>query len=154
MLAVGLDAAELADALRVEGAAPEPDHRVGEDVDRDVLGAPWDDVLRAPAFRRADLEHAHPRSHVALEQERERVLVRAPVPVLPTEVAREEREVAVDLVVERVPALRLRHLHPALDLPTLLGDAGKPLVQQSRNPLLHAELRAASFAAERAVRLA
>ena len=136
MLAVGLHARERPDARLVERAAADPDVRVGEDVGGDVLDAARDQVLRRPPLRRADLEHAHPRPHVPLEQQRERVLVRAPGLVVPAEVAAEVRELRVDLVVGLVPALRLRHRHPALDLAALLGDPRQAVVEHARDPVL------------------
>ena len=64
VLAVGLDALERTDVALVELAAAEPDHRVGEDVGRDVVDAARDHVERAPAPGGADLEHPLARLHV------------------------------------------------------------------------------------------
>ena len=143
VLAVRLHEPERADAPLVEGRPPETDVGVGEDVGRDVRDAAGDEVLRRPRLRRPDLEHPHPRPHVPLEQERERVLGRAPVLVIPAEVAVEVRKVGVDLVVGLVPAVRLRHRRPALDLAPLLGDARKPVVEHARYPVLDRKATAA-----------
>ena len=145
VLAVGLDAAERADPLLVERAAAEPDHRVGEDVRRHVLAAERHEVLRRPCLRRSHLEHAHAGTHVAIEQQRERVLRRAPVLVVPAEVAVEVRQMRVDLVVGLVPALRLRHRRPALDLAPLGLDARQAVVEHPRHAVLDREDGAAAM---------
>src|SRR5260370_24643334 len=80
----------------VEGAPSDADRGVGEDVGPDVLAPERDEVLRPPALRRTHLEHAHPGPHVTLEQDRERVLVRAPGSVVPAEVTAKVRQVRVD----------------------------------------------------------
>ena len=64
------------------------------------------------------------------------MLVRAPVLVLPAEVAVEERQRRVDLVVGPVPVLGAGELHPAVDLGPLLADPGEPVVEQARDPVL------------------
>ena len=57
-LAVGLHAQVRADALLEERAAAEADQRVDDEVAGDVLAAERHEVLRRPALRGADLEHA------------------------------------------------------------------------------------------------
>ena len=69
VLAVRLNAPESADPLGVERAAAETDHRVGQDVGADVLAASREEVLGGPAPRRSNLEQAHARAHVVLEQD-------------------------------------------------------------------------------------
>ena len=146
MLTVGLDAAERADPLLVEGTAAEADDRVGEDVRRHVLAPARNEVLRCPGLRRPHLEHAHAGTEVAVEQQRERVLGRAPVLVVPAEIAIEVRQVRVYLVVELVPAMCPGHRRPALDLAPLRLDARQTVVEHSRHAVLDREARAATTA--------
>ena len=49
-------------------AAPEPDQRVDDEIAGDVLAAERHEMLRRPALRRADLEHAVAWADVAVEQ--------------------------------------------------------------------------------------
>ncbi len=147
MLAVRLHAAELA----VERAATEADLGVDEDVGGDVLAVALEPEARRPRLRRADLEHAQPAqvSDVAIEEHLERVAVRKPDEIVPAELAIDEREHGVDLVVRLVPALGLRLFHPAGRLPELLPGAGQILVEHERDPVLDAEAAAAARARER-----
>ena len=147
VLAVGLDTLEHTHPPLVEDAAPKPDQRVGENVRADVLAAERHKVLRAPALRRPDLEHSHARP-CALEQEREGMFVRAPVAVVPAEVAAEEGEVRVGVVVRLVPALLPGHGDPPLDLAPLLGDPRQIVVEHAWNSVLDRVARAAAGAAE------
>src|SRR5262249_59395788 len=101
----------------------------------------------------ATLQHTHSGPDVALEQERERVLTRAPVLVLPAEVAAEERQVPVQLVVRLVPPLRLRHRDPAVDLAPLVVDPRQPVVEQPWDPLFDGIASAALWAGELAAAL-
>ena len=83
-LAVGLHAQVRADALLEERAAAEADQRVDDEVARHVLAAARHEVLRRPALRGAELEHAVARPHVVVEQQLEAVLRRAPTPGPPS----------------------------------------------------------------------
>ena len=134
-LAVGLDPQVRPDALLEEPAAAEPDQRVDDEVAGDVLAAARQQVLRGPALRRAELEHAVARLHVVVEQQLEAVLGRRPGAVVPAEVAVEERQRGVDPVVGLVPALLLRELGPAGELAELRVEPGRRRVEQARDPV-------------------
>jgi hypothetical protein len=77
------------------------------------------------------------------------VLGRAPVLVVPAEVAVEERQVRVDLVVGLVPTVLLRHRHPPGDLAPLGLDARQPVVEHARHAVLDGERPAAPRTAKR-----
>ena len=151
VLAVGLDAAEVA----VERAAPEADLRVDEDVGGDELAVALEPEARGPGLRRADLEHAQaaPVADVAAEQHLEGVGVPEPRQVVPPELAVHEREHRVDRVVRLVPALGPGLLDPAGGLAELLAGAGQILVEHERDPALDAERPAAARAGQRAAGL-
>src|SRR5262245_7647361 len=148
VLTVCLDPCERPHSLLVERAAAEADERVGEDVGRDVLDSERNEVLGSPRLRSTNLEHAHPGTHEPLEQQRERVLVRLPRPVLPGEVAGQVRQVSVDLVVGLVPALGAGHRRPTLDLGALFGDSRDAVVEHPRNAVFDRKNCAATGAAE------
>ncbi len=76
------------------------------------------------------------------------MLGRAPVLVVPTQVPVEVRQMRIDLVVALVPAVRLRHRRPALDLAPLCVDARQPVVEHPRHVVLDREHAAAAAAAE------
>ena len=77
------------------------------------------------------------------------MLRRAPVLVVPAEVAVEVRQVGVDLVIGLVPALRPRHRRPALDLAALGLDARQAVVEHARHTVLDGKDGAAAAAAQR-----
>ncbi len=146
-LAVGLDPEERPDLLLVEGAAPQPDVRVGEDVGAHVGAAGRDDVGCAPALRRTHLQNAHSGLE-QIEEQPERVLVRLPREVFPAEIAGQVGQRGVDGVVGLVPALGAGHRRPAIDLPSLGGNAGDGLVEETRDAVGHRERPAAAAAAQ------
>ena len=128
--------------------AAEADQRVDDEVAGDVLAAERHEVLRRPALGGADLEHAVARPHVAVEQELEAVLGRAPGAVLPAEVAVQERQRRVDPVVGLVPALLAREHGPGRELAQLRVEAGRRRVEQARDAVLDRVVPAAPGAAE------
>src|SRR5581483_3461867 len=67
---------------------------------------------------------------------------------VPAAVAAEEGQPRVELVVGLVPALRLRHRHPALDLAALRGDPREPVVEHPRDPVLDLEVGTAALTAK------
>src|SRR5207244_12156526 len=99
--------------------------------------------------RGAELEPPRPRPHPAVEEARERVLVRRPDVVLPAEPADDVRKGRVHLLVGDVPLLALRLLDPARDLAPLLADPGEPVAEHQRDPVLDGVGLAAREAAER-----
>ena len=78
------------------------------------------------------------------------MLVGPPRLVVPTQVAAEVREQSVDLVVGLVPALLLRHRHPAGDLATLGRDPRQAVVEHARDAVLD-RVRSPAAAAAQAV---
>ena len=140
------------DALLEEAAAAEADQRVDDEVAGDVLAAARHEVLRGPALRRADLEHAVARPDVAVEQELEAVLGRAPGAVLPAEVAVQERQRRVDPVVGLVPALLAREHRPGRELAQLRVEPGRGRVEQARDAVVGLVVPAAGAADERSRR--
>ena len=149
VLAVGLDPREVA----VEGAAPEPDLRVGEDVGGDVLAAALEPEAGRPRLRGAELEHAQPAALLdeAVEEHPDRVAVRPPVEVVPPELLVHERQHGVDGVVRLVPRLGSGLLHPPGCFRELRRGSGEVTVEHQGDPVLDGEGATALRAREQTV---
>ena len=114
--------------------AAEPDQRVDDEVAGDVLAAERHEVLRGPALRRADLEHAVARrGRSGRAGAAKPCSVARPGAVLPAEVAVEERQRRVDPVVGLVPALLAGEHRPGRELAQLRVDARRGRVEQAHD---------------------